>query len=101
MQEEYDRDRRNIDVIWSITLFALGLFLLFTVVRDSTGAFGMQVHDICLGLFGMMAYVLPFMVILFGILLLARKTQHIGGRTIIFSITGSLDPLAILLGACI
>ena len=37
MQEEYDRERRNLDVIWSITLAALGLFLLFTVVMNSTG----------------------------------------------------------------
>lgn len=27
MQEQYDRDRRNLDVIWSITLAALGIFL--------------------------------------------------------------------------
>ncbi|MBR2540997.1 MAG: DNA translocase FtsK 4TM domain-containing protein [Mogibacterium sp.] len=86
MQAEYDRDRRNVDVIWSITLFALGLFLFFTVVMDTTGSFGMKVHDICLGLFGFMAMVLPFMVILFAILLFARKLQHIGGRTIAFSI---------------
>ena len=86
MQAQYDRDRRNVDVIWSITLFAVGLFLFFTVVMDTTGSFGRRIHDICLGLFGIMAYVLPFMVIIFGILLLARKMQHISGRTIVFSI---------------
>ena len=65
MQEQYDRDRRNVDVIWSITLFALGLFLLFTVVMNSTGTFGSKVHDICMGLFGIMAYVLPFFILIF------------------------------------
>ena len=84
MQAQYDHDRRNIDVIWSITLFAVGLFLFFTVVMDSTGAFGSTVHDICLGLFGTMAYVLPFFILIFAILLLARKMQHIGGRTAFF-----------------
>ena len=86
MQEQYDRDRRNVDVIWSITLFALGLFLLFTVVMNSTGTFGSKVHDICMGLFGIMAYVLPFFVVLFALLILLRKMQHISGRTVIFSV---------------
>ncbi len=86
MQRRSDRDRRNLDVIWSITLLAIGLFLFFTVVMDSTGSFGMKVHDICLGLFGVMAFVLPFLVFLFAALLMAGKLQHIGARTTIFSI---------------
>ena len=85
MQRKYDRDRRNVDVIWSITLVAIGLFLFFTVVMDTTGSFGMKIHDICLGLFGIMAYALPFLVFIFAILLLAGKLQHIGWRTILFS----------------
>ena len=84
MQAQYDHDRRNLDGIWSITLFAIGLFLFFTVVMDSTGAFGSAVHDMCLGLFGVMAYVLPFFILFFAVLLITRKMQHIGGRTAFF-----------------
>ena len=94
MQEQYDRDRRNLDVIWSITLCALGLFLLFTVVMNTTGSFGTRVHDICMGLFGIMAYVLPFFIIVYALLLFTRKMQHISGRTVIFS-------LLIFLNLCI
>ena len=94
MQEQYDRDRRNIDIIWSITLCALGLFLLFTVVMNTTGSFGTKVHDICMGLFGVMAYVLPFFIIVYALLLITRKMQHISGRTVIFS-------LLIFLNLCI
>ena len=86
MQAKYDRDRRNVDVIWSITLFAVGVFLFFTVVMDTTGAFGMAVHDVCMGLFGLMAYVLPFLFIIFALLLMTRRLQHAGGRTIFFSL---------------
>lgn len=86
MQAEYDRERRNVDVIWCITLIALGIFLFFTVVTDSTGSFGRRIHDVCMGLFGIMAYALPFLVIIFAVLLLARKMQHISGRTVIFSL---------------
>ena len=81
MQMKIDKDRRTIDVIWSVTLIALGIFLLFTVLTDSTGAFGKRIHDVCLGLFGFMAYVLPFFFFLAGILLIMKKLQHIGLRT--------------------
>ena len=80
---EYEKDKRTIDVIWSITLVALGIFLLCTVVRKSTGAFGAKIHDICLGLFGIMGYVLPFLFILAGVLLIMKKLQHVNGRTAI------------------
>lgn len=85
MQRRSARDRRNNDVIWSITLFAIGIFLFFTVVLDTTGAFGMKVHDLCNGLFGKMAFVLPFLVFIYGALLLAGKLSHIGWRTALFS----------------
>ena len=86
MKRRSDRDRRNLDVIWSITLFALAIFLFFTVVMDSTGSFGMKVHDLCKGLFGSMAYVLPFLVLVFAALLFAGKLSHIGLRPTICSI---------------
>ena len=86
MQRRSDRDKRNIDVIWSITLFALGLFLFITVVMNSTGSFGKAVHDVCNGLFGIMAYVLPFFVFLIAALLLLGKLRHIGTGTAIFSL---------------
>ena len=38
------------------------------------------------GLFGIMAFVLPFLVFVFAALLMAGKLQHIGARTTIFSI---------------
>ncbi len=85
MQSRYDRDRRNVDVIWSITLIALSLFLFFTVVMDTTGSFGRTIHNVCMGLFGIMAYVLPFMILIFALLMLTQKLQHAGGRTLIFS----------------
>ena len=86
MKRRSDREKRNNDVIWSITLIAIALFLFFTVVMDTTGSFGMTIHDICNGLFGKMAFVLPFLVLIFAILLLAGKLSHINARTAIFSL---------------
>lgn len=94
MQRRSDRDKRNNDVIWSITFFAIGLFLFFTVVLDTTGSFGMRVHDLCYGLFSVMAVILPFLVFAYAILLLGGRVRHIGAGTAIF---GSL----IYLNMCI
>lgn len=81
-----DREKRNNDVIWSITLIAISIFLFFTVVMDTTGSFGMTIHDICNGLFGKMAFVLPFLVLIFALLLLGGKLTHINTRTAVFSL---------------
>ncbi len=86
MKRRSDRDKRNNDVIWSITLIAIALFLFFTVVMDTTGSFGTAVHNFCNGLFGKMAFVLPFLVLLFALLLLAGKLSHINTRTAVFSL---------------
>ena len=86
MKRRSDREKRNNDVIWSITLIAVALFLFFTVVMDTTGSFGRTVHDICNGLFGKMAFVLPFLVLIFALLLLGGKLSHINTRTAIFSL---------------
>ena len=85
IQSMEDKDRRQLDVIWSIILIALGVFILFTVWFDTTGVFGGKVHDVFLGLFGSVAYFLPFIFMLWGGLLLGKKMQHIGWRTTIFS----------------
>lgn len=86
MKRRSDREKRNNDVIWSITLIAIALFLFFTVVMDTTGSFGMKVHDLCNGLFGKMAFALPFLVLLFALLLLGGKLSHINPRTAVFSL---------------
>jgi len=86
MKRRSDREKRNNDVIWSITMIAIALFLFFTVVMDTTGSFGTAVHNICNGLFGKMAFVLPFLVLIFALLLLAGKLSHINTRTAIFSL---------------
>ncbi len=86
MKRRSDREKRNNDVIWSITLIAIALFLFFTVVMDTTGSFGRTIHDFFNGLFGKMALVLPFLVLIFAILLLAGKLSHLNARTTIFSL---------------
>ena len=81
MQEKRNSHRKLIDEIWGIAIFAIGVFLIFTMKSDSTGSFGHGIHNILRGLFGGMSYVLPYFLILVGICLFLQKLQHLNART--------------------
>lgn len=69
------------DEIWSIITIAIGAFLGIATMTNGAGAFGNMVGAALRGVFAHMAYVLPFYLILFGVLLFARKTSHFSLRT--------------------
>ena len=81
MQEKRNSHRKLIDEIWGIAIFAIGVFLIFTMKSDSTGSFGHGIHNILRGLFGGMSYVLPYFLILVAICLFLQKLQHLNVRT--------------------
>ena len=81
MQEKRNSHRKLIDEIWGIAIFAIGVFLIFTMKSDSTGSFGHGIHNILRGLFGGMSYVLPYFLILVAICLFLQKLQHLNART--------------------
>lgn len=91
LQTKTKKDSRINDVIWSVAIFAIGVFFFFTIVTDTTGAMGRYIHDVCIGLFGVFAYVLPFYFIVYAVLIFLRKMQHIGTRTIICSVVLFID----------
>lgn len=65
------------DEIWSIISIALGIFLIIAVLTGGAGQFGEMIGNCLKGLLGFMAYVLPFYLILFGVMLFARQTTSI------------------------
>ncbi len=77
IQAERKADRRVIDEIWAIISIAVGVFLIIATLTNGAGAFGKVVGDGLKGVFGFIAYVLPFYLIVYGILLFARKAAHI------------------------
>ncbi len=86
MQEKRQRDSRVIDEIWGVVILAIGVFLIITTQLNTTGAFGDAIHDILKGLFGAMAYVLPYYFVILAFCLFFKKMQHINFRTAFFSI---------------
>lgn len=83
IQARKNADKRVIDEIWAIITIAIGVFLIVATFTEGAGRLG-EIIGLCLkGLFGFMAYVLPFYLIVFGILLFARQTSHFSIKTIV------------------
>ena len=85
LQEQRKRDYRILDKIWGIIFLAVGIFLVITTQLNTTGTFGNAIHSLVFGLFGLMAYALPYYFIALALCLFLRKMQHINGRTTFFT----------------
>ena len=85
LQKQRKRDYRILDKIWGIIFLAVGIFLMITTQLNTTGTFGNAIHSLVFGLFGLMAYALPYYFIALALCLFLRKMQHINGRTTFFT----------------
>ena len=83
IQARKKADRRVIDEIWAIISIAVGVFLMLAMTTDVVGLVGEKIGLGLKGVLGMMAYVLPFYLIIFGILLFGRKTTHFSLKTLL------------------
>ncbi|HYE68168.1 MAG TPA: DNA translocase FtsK [Anaerovoracaceae bacterium] len=72
------------DEIWAIVILAIGTFLVVSLQTEAAGQFGHIISKLLKGSFGIIAYVLPYYLILYGLLLFAKRTAHISGRSVIF-----------------
>lgn len=86
MQEQRRVHKKLMDEIWAVTIFATGVFLVITTQFNTTGAFGDAVHDILRGLFGVMTYVLTYIMMVFAVCLFIQRMQHINTKTVGFSV---------------
>ncbi len=82
IQARKKADKRVIDEIWAIIAIAIGAFLIVAIFTGGAGRVGEIIGDSLKGVFGHMAYILPFYLIIFGVLLFARKTSHFSLKTV-------------------
>ena len=71
------------DEIWAIIIIAAGAFLAVAFQTHAAGAVGEGLSQFFKGCLGMIAFALPYYLILYGILLFARKTIHIGTKSVL------------------
>jgi len=81
IQAKRKADKRVMDEIWAIIAIAIGVFLIVATVGGGAGEFGKIIADALKGVLGFIAYVLPFYIILYGVLLFAKKTVHISFKS--------------------
>ena len=84
IQAKKKADKRVIDEIWAIIAIAIGAFLAVATFTQGAGKVGEAIGLALKGVFGLMGYVLPFYLIIFGMLLFARKPSHFSIQTIIY-----------------
>ena len=81
MQEKRKADKRVVDEIWAIITIAIGIFFAVSIFTSGAGQLGVILSDFMLGVFGRIAEALPFILIVFGILLFAKATSHFNLKT--------------------
>jgi S-DNA-T family DNA segregation ATPase FtsK/SpoIIIE len=85
-QEKLKAKKRLRDEIWAIVIMAIGAFLVLSLHTEATGGFGQVTSDILKGLFSSVAYILPYYLIINGILLFIKSTAHFNAKNISFLI---------------
>lgn len=79
------------DEIVAIFMVALGIFLILSVMTSATGEFGEIFSMVLKGLFGRAAYILPFFLIIYALLILMDRMAHVNSRSVFFSVLLYLD----------
>jgi S-DNA-T family DNA segregation ATPase FtsK/SpoIIIE len=74
------------DEICAIILMAVGAFLIIAMQTSAAGQFGEAMKTLLNGCFGFIGYVLPYYMIVYGVLLFAKKAARLGGRSVFFLI---------------
>ena len=74
-------DFRVVDEIWGIIFIAVGIFLFAAVQFHTAGQLGNSVGDFLRGIFGHIGLILPWYLILVGILLFINKRVHLSGKS--------------------
>ena len=82
MQEKRKADQRVIDEIWGVIFVAIGIFLFAAVQFHAAGELGNTIGDILRGVFGLIGLVVPWYLMVFGILTFANKTVHISAYSV-------------------
>ena len=65
------------DDICGVVFIAVGIFLALAFQTHAAGAVGEVLSDLFMGLFGFVAYIIPYYFIAYGVMLVAKKMIHI------------------------
>ena len=84
--DSYERAEINSrvrDEIVAVLIIAAGVFLVVAFQTEAAGTFGNALSDFFKGCFGFAAYILPYYFTIYGIMLFARQTIHVGMKSVV------------------
>lgn len=81
--EKRVREHRIKDEIWAILIIALGVFFVIAMQTSAAGKLGEITKSFFWGIFGPVANVIPYYLIVYGILLILNKVTHLTRRSLI------------------
>ncbi len=82
MQKPIKADSRVKDEVYAILFVVLGIFFVISLQTSAAGALGEWLQHGLKGLFGWVAYMLPYTLIVYGAMLFIKKAAHINARTL-------------------
>ena len=81
--EKLHRSKRLHDEIWAIVIIALGVLVVLSLHTELIGALGAVTKSIMFGIFGRVAYILAYFLIVYGILIFLNKTSYLTVRSLL------------------
>ena len=79
------------DSISAVILIAFSVFMIIALLSDTTGQIGHMLSVALKGMLGLVAYILPFYLMIHAVLMLAQKVAHVNSRTVLFTLILILD----------
>lgn len=81
--EKLHRSKRLHDEIWAIVIIALGVLVVLSLHTNLIGALGAVTKSVMFGIFGRVAYILAYFLIVYGILIFLNKTSYLTLRSLL------------------
>ena len=80
-REKLRKKRQVYSEIISIVIIAIGIFFIMSMLTNACGTVGIAVSTFLKGILGKVSYILPFFLVILGILVFAEKTALISWAT--------------------
>ena len=81
MQAEREAKKNLHDKLWGLILIAVGALIFAAIQFHAAGKFGNAVGELMKGIFGLVGLILPWFLLLLGILLITHKARHFSGKS--------------------
>lgn len=77
--------------IAGLVIITLGVFFALTIFTSSTGVVGQVVEPVLFGIFGVFGYIIPFLLMIFGVMVIISRKKHVHTKKVVFASIASIS----------